>query len=929
MDKQKAVLILYGILLGKSLNHEDLIEIIKNDICCIPSYRDLSKKEIEEIAYAYEYTYGSRTFEPGTTLLNSKADETWFHKKKRVMSDIEHAYQHRYEQYLINEHYGDDAKNNIIYEAEKVLSLCADPESNEKKRGLVMGDVQSGKTSNYLALANLACDYGYKTILILAGTTDSLRIQTQERTDEGLVGAISSTIGNNEKIKYIGVGKIGEGGHYAIPLTTDKVDFIGSNNYTSNDLNKPQILVIKKNKTILESVKKWLKPGQVNISSKNILIIDDECDNASVNTKKTEDDPSTINKLIRAIYNNFNCSTYVGYTATPFANIFINPENEVGNDDLFPSDFIHRLKSSKNKVYFGIDKVFEGEKNIHWKRISDEEKGKLPAKHKKDKDVIVLWESLKDSICMFLICNCIRTIRGDGTKHRSMMINISPYNNIQKTMVGLVEEYIYALRNAIMQYDNYDIDRFNKHSELKRIYDIYQNDSLFGECNAEYNNMPLNKVIPFNQIKKYLFAEISKFVVALINNKVKGDQRFKYKDYKETGARVIAVGGFVLSRGLTLEGLMTSYYSRNSTAYDTLLQMCRWFGYRPRYEDLCSIYMSESNYECFSAVSTAIDNLDSQLEVMAARGAAPKEFGLMVLESPETLETNLLITARNKMRNSTEIVRGLNYSGVAIDTSKLYKNPLKNEKNFKAVEKLINTLQLSGKNVEIIRNRYMFKDVSNSIIADFITEFDVPFENKKFDTESISSFIRKGEFYDKWDIVFAKGDEKPNEKKFKLNEKYSIFPVQRSFAYEIEEEIIRISKNNNRLVEPGIFNAGLNDKQIEIAKEIAKKRPKRKNSSKEPNPIAEDYLGVPNRKPLLVILPIQLIQDDKESPNSDYSEEKKKIIDDYNLHNILIGIGIGFAGREGKVMMNFRINKIKQKEYLKRFNETEDELAYD
>ena len=203
MEKNKAILHLYAHLDGQTCNHEDLVEIIKTELTKLSAFKNLTKQEIEEIAYAYEYTYGSKTFTPGVTLTESKASETWFHKKKLSMFEFKHEYQKRYEQYLILEHYGDDAKKAIIREAEKVLSLCADPDSNERKRGLVMGDVQSGKTSNYLALANLACDYGYKIILILAGMTDSLRIQTQERTDEGLIGAISSTIGGNEEIKYI------------------------------------------------------------------------------------------------------------------------------------------------------------------------------------------------------------------------------------------------------------------------------------------------------------------------------------------------------------------------------------------------------------------------------------------------------------------------------------------------------------------------------------------------------------------------------------------------------------------------------------------------------------------------------------------------------------------------------------------------------
>ena len=922
MNNDNAVLMLYGFLNGQTCSHEDLVEIIKTELTKLSAFKNLTKADIEQIAYAYEYTYGSKTFVPGVTLTSNKGKDTWFHKKSHMFTEEQHEYQRRYERYLILEHYGEEAKKSIIAEAEKVLSLCADPDSTERKRGLVMGDVQSGKTSNYLALANLACDYGYKIVLILAGMTDSLRIQTQERTDEGLIGAVSSTIGNNEAIKYIGVGTYGNGGHYAIPLTTDVSDFTPLN-LTSNDLNKPQILVVKKNKAIVEAVKKWLKPGQTNVTSNNILIIDDECDNASVNTKKQSDDPSTINGLIRDIYNNFTCSTYVGYTATPFANIFINPEKIIGYDDLFPADFIHRLKSSENESYFGIDKVFRGD-GRHLKIIKENEKNRLPAKHKKDDDIPVLWESLKDAICVFLICNCIRTIRGDGIKHRSMMINVSPYNLVQNRMAALVEEYIQSLCYAIQQYDKYNIDRFTKHFELKRIYNLYKDEGLFNQEDKSYEGKKLNEFISFEEIKQHLYDEISKFRVAIINNRVKGDQRFKYKDYKETGARVIAIGGFVLSRGLTLDGLMTSYYSRNSTAYDTLLQMCRWFGYRPRYEDLCYVYMNQISFDCFCAISDAIDNLDIQLGAMAARGAAPKEFGLMIMESPETLETDLLVTARNKMQDSTEIVRGLNYSGVDIDTSKLFKEPSKNKHNLEQVYKLIDLLKSKGMMLEHIKNRHMFRNVDNDTIADFISNLDIPIENKKFDTDSISSFIRKGEFYDKWDIVFATGDPKEaKDNLFKIDDSNKIPPINRSFNYETDEDIVRIAKNNNRLLDPNIFNSGLTPEQVEEAKQIAAQRPT-KSKNEVSTPIATDYLAVKDRNPLLVILPVVLKQDE-----SDYTEEKQRIIENYKGKGFLVGFGIGFAGREGKVMMRFRINKVKRMEYLNKFEETEDEVEDD
>ena len=930
MDRaQQVVLFLYAFLDGKVCGHEDLEHIVKNQIMKMDKFKDLTIDEIEEAIYRYEVQYGSRTFEPGITITEREGSDTWLLKKKRKMLNSEHEYQNRYESYLVLNHYGYDAKKAIVKEAEKVLSLCADPDSNEKTRGLVMGDVQSGKTSNYLALANLACDYGYKIILILAGMTDSLRIQTQDRVDEGLIGAVSSTIGHKDKITYIGVGTYGNGGHYAIPLTTELADFAPAN-CTANDLNKPQVLVVKKNKKVLEAVKKWLKPGQANVSGRNILIIDDECDNASVNTKPSltsqeQEDPSTINKLIRDIYNNFECAAYVGYTATPFANIFINPEKRIGFDDLFPSDFIHRLKST-NEVYFGIDKVFRDNRK-HIKILKENEEFFIPAKHKSNLEIWQLPSSLKDAICTFLIANCIRTHRGDKTKHRSMMINVSAYNPVQEQLLELVERYVTTLLDAISQYDKYSTERFIKHNELKRIYEIYTKDTLFNTPVSSKKPTSINDELSFDELKGLLYEEISKFRVVVINSKRKGDQRFKYKDYKETGARVIAIGGFVLSRGLTLDGLMISYYSRNSVAYDTLLQMCRWFGYRPGYEDLCAIYMSQNNYDCFCAVVDALDNLDSQLEVMQVQGATPKDFGLMVLESPDTLETNLLITARNKLRNSVEIIRGLNYSGVDIDTSKLFRSVDYNRNNYIAVQKFVKKLSEKGLKIQKYEHdRYMIKDVSNTDLADLIELLKVPLENKKFDVENITEFIRKGEYYKKWDVVFATG-EKQNAELFKLydengQECLSIPPVKRSFAIEDDEDIIRISKNNNRLLEPGIFNAGLTESEIEEAKELAKQRPSKKKAKTDTkNPIARDYLSVKGRKPLFVILPIRLDQDEPDAEESDYSDKKKELINVFTGDEWLIGFGIGFAGREGKVMHKFRINKVKQAEYSRRIQE--------
>lgn len=909
-DVSHAIDVLSALLKGKPMKYEDLIKFIKENLLIIPALQYCDKDIFaKDIAHEYERIYGSKTFiNDGTTIVDKEANDAWFYEKKSKINNF--CFTDRYKKYLETEKFGENAINSIISSTEKVLSYCADPTSSDKKKGLVIGDVQSGKTSNYLALANMACDYGYKIILILAGLTDSLRKQTQERVDEGFVGAISSTIKDELEPKYVGVG-LNEQKHYAVTLTTDLEDFKG-NSASFTDLNKPAILVVKKNKNILSQVKKWLKPGQHQITSRNILIIDDECDNASVNTK-TDDDPSTINALIRDIYNNFECASYVGFTATPFANIFINSDSS-GYDDLFPSNFIHRLHANPES-YFGVNKVFPGNdiESNYIVKLDESEKDFISVNHKKDIEIRALPNSLKDSICYFLLCNCIRTLRGDGKKHRSMMINVSRFNNVQDDLKDLVELYIHKLDNSIFQKDKFPIDRMLKDPEMKRLYDIYNNHSFFSK--PKNNNEPLNKKYTFETLIKnsLLYDEISKFIVTVVSNKYKGDMRFDYDKYEDTGARVICIGGFILSRGLTLNGLMTSYYSRNATAYDTLLQMCRWFGYRPNYEDLCSIFISDLNIQCFDAVIDAINNLDKQIKMMNDRGQTPNDFGLMIRESPETLETNLLITARNKSKNTTVLKRNLNFGGVTIDTSKLFIDYSYNIHNKKEIDKLFENLSINGYEFkkEENKDRYMFRNVDPIYVSEFIAKIKIPLQNKKFDTDNISDFIKNNSYYDKWDIVIATGEKVEGESRYEIyGEKLPL--VHRKFDQRPDENIIRISKGNNRLLDPGIFNSGLNEQQILYAKNNAKKDNRK-------NLIAEDYLDVPNRNPLLVILPIKLKLDSDEKET--LKQLKQNTINGY--HGPLFGFGIGFAGREDKVYMTYRLNKVKQEEYLKMHQEDE------
>ena len=246
----------------------------------------------------------------------------------------------------------------------KIVGHLQDPtsEGDWDRRGLVIGHVQSGKTANYMGVIARAADTGYKFIIVIAGIHNNLRKQTQERIDEGFVGR-SSEPGNRVDV---GVG-INRDYPYPAALTNIHHDFnkntAAQSGWRINDFTKPIVLVIKKNVRTLNSLHNWLKEmnaqGHGRISDVPMLMIDDEADHASINTNRVDIDPTRTNEMIRKILRLFAKSCYVGYTATPFANIFINPESygdEEVYKELFPRDFIYSLDPPS--TYFGPERFF-------------------------------------------------------------------------------------------------------------------------------------------------------------------------------------------------------------------------------------------------------------------------------------------------------------------------------------------------------------------------------------------------------------------------------------------------------------------------------------------------------------------------------------------------------------------------------------------
>lgn len=806
-------------------------------------------------------------------LVNKMAQTDWFNEAD---SNVKKSRFERYMRYLRSEGFPENVLTTMTNSTRRILSLAADPKSVEDfKRGLVVGEVQSGKTANYLSLINLACDFGYKIVVLLAGMTDSLREQTQERIDLGFIGAVSDSIGG--QIKYIGVGEVKEE-HYAVPLTNTKQDFVKwlrkNINSTPSEYLKPLVLVVKKNKGVLEQVTEWLRTRD--IDNLNLLLIDDEADNASVNVNRKDYDPTQINRKIRELLSSFKVASYIGFTATPFANIFINPKDDKDLKSLFPADFIVQLTAPDN--YCGAHWFFDERKKKSRLRILDEKEPYfLPAIHKKDASFSTLPDSMKEAILVFLLGCAIRTKRGQRNKHRTMLVNISRFNDLQFEIRYVIKEFVSNLAATIEQESYKTLEGYLKNPLLMQLYKLYMEKELFKQARL---------VFDFDSLRQELKDEIDLFEVAVINNTVKQEERFSYKERK-CGARVIAVGGFLLSRGLTLEGLMVSYYSRNTAAYDSLLQMGRWFGYRFGYDDLCVLYISAINVANFNAVISAVDDLRNQFKIMCEdEKKKPKDFGLMVKCSPDTLETDLLVTSRNKMRRSKRVEFWISYGGTVADTSKIYKDELKNKLNREQTVRFVSNLLDDGHEFNLIGSRRVIKNVSQIRVANFVNSLNIHFENRKFDVNTLSQYILESEVFPQWDIVVATGEDATMQ--WEIGGFCFDSAIRKSEIRE-EEDFIRVGLQNNRLIDPGIFAAGLTEAEVAEVKYHAGKKP-----------TYMDYLSVKDRNPLLVFYPVSIVKDYERVNNEPY-----------------IGYAVGFPTRGRAEKVAYQANEKKREELLR------------
>lgn len=597
---------------------------------------------------------------------------------------------------------------------DEVLSQLEDPDRQGSwdRRGLVVGHVQSGKTANYTGLICKAADSGYKIIIVLAGLHNNLRSQTQIRLDEGFLGF--ATLANTDHLPAIGVGLI-DTDHSTRPN-------YATNRSENGDFNKqmaarlgvspeqrPWLFVVKKNKTVLERLLFWIRnrvanhtdpvTGRKLVTNLPLLIIDDEADHGSVDTGEnvvdefgnpdTEHNPTVLNQLIRSILHHFSRKAYVGYTATPFANIFIHDkgQTEEHGPDLFPSSFITSLAAPSN--YIGPGRVFGSTSSTPdnlplVRELKEEEYGPwIPQKHKNGfrptwRGEAQIPDSMAEAIRSFILACAVRKLRGQGTRHSSMLIHVSRFTSVQSEVVTQVGEHLRNLRGRFVRgIDLAETEALMREDYLQRFLP-----GMLRIRDGLNPDEPHAADFTWEEVREALTDVISDIKVREINGSAK--DALDYAENEATGLKVIAVGGDKLARGLTLEGLCTSYFLRTARMYDTLMQMGRWFGYRDGYLDCCRLYTTSELIEWFGHIADAAEELRQEFDNMVAAGATPKQFGLRVRS-----HSVLTVTSRSKMRNARPM--HLTFSGDLLQTIVFLPRKQDVEANFDAGEHLLSS----------------------------------------------------------------------------------------------------------------------------------------------------------------------------------------------------------------------------------------------
>ncbi|CAI9414978.1 hypothetical protein ANOBCDAF_03346 [Pleomorphomonas sp. T1.2MG-36] len=802
--------------------------------------------EAEELARLIEEKYG---ISMGLgAIVDAEDFRPWLHDA-RINGKVRDYYWSRYRSLLNQKGLPKSVIDATDEVTDRILDRLGDPDNKSRwsRKGMVVGHVQSGKTANYTGLICKAADAGYQVIIVIAGIHNNLRNQTQMRIDEGFIGRDTGRLASSNKAqrqKIIGVGKFDQR-EFPVSLTNTFKDFnkatATTNTSQVGQYKAPVVLVIKKNSNTLKNLLEWLKEHSLSQGSQMVkepmLLIDDEADNASINTGYSRDEVTRINGQIRELLQLFERSCYVGYTATPFANIFIDPDtdDEVFSQDLFPRHFIIGLDAPSN--YFGAQKVFLDARNQHVRLIDDNE-DVLPIKHNINHPVDALPGSLVRAVRSFIVARAIRNVRGQQAAHASMLVNASRFTSVQGRLRSRISDLVGRIRDAV-SVDAGKGTSALRNPEIAALHAVWEEE--FGEADGG----------GWSTVQ----ARLHEVMVALRVIEVNASRRSQALDYDqggEHGVTVIAVGGFSLSRGLTLEGLMISYFLRNSIMYDTLMQMGRWFGYRMGYEDLCRIWMPAAGVGWYAHIHEAMDDLQAQLKRMELAKATPEQFGLAVRSHPESL----IVTARNKMGSGKPLPMKVGLAESLVETTRIVVDAAQLARNMQAGMDLLEGMQAEGYEFEPRSRGHLVRGVAVGLIDAFLRAFRAdsasPPADPLTDPKLIRDYIeaRANSELKSWDVFIASSTRSEFDPVPLAH--LSLVPFERSVdADDHARGVFTISGVSRRVGSSEDEREGLTEEQIKAALDRYKNERADKTLPKTISPRV--YRSVPGRRPLMIL----------------------------------------------------------------------------
>ncbi|MDB9882014.1 Z1 domain-containing protein [Bacteroidia bacterium] len=837
---------------------EDAVDEVLKMRYFINENRDMLIRRIEELYTIRQDEFG--------TILKEDENNPWLNEK-RANIDFENGFWGRYREYLeIEKNFAPDVINKLDRITDSILDNFFDPsiKATINKKGLVVGQVQSGKTANYTGLICKAADAGFGLIVVLAGIHNNLRSQTQIRIDESFLGFDTQhTRAFDQRSIQIGVGDPYFGSPIVAHSLTSSIetgDFTqGAANALGLNFNtsEPIVAVIKKNPHVLRRIYQWLgaqadddsELGRV-IRNKSLLLIDDEADNASINISNDPEKQSSINGWITQILNLFGKNAYVGYTATPFANIFI-PLND---QNLFPRNFIKNIPAPSN--YIGPEKIFgfsplEEDETSNTvlpivNRINDY-RDFVPDRHKKDdQKPSSLPESLKRAIRCFIITCAIRRLRGQTTVHNSMLIHVSRFVFWQDHISELVSNQFIYYRRGIDQNDPVILNEFK--STFEQDENGYKSFVTVSHqiLDSELKNLDSQiQVHEWSEVLQHLNDAAARIEVKPIHGG--SGESLDYFDHKN-GLSVIAVGGNKLSRGLTLEGLSISYYLRASRMYDTLMQMGRWFGYRGGYADLCRLFTSRELNEWFCHITQASEELREEFDYMTdVAGSTPEQYALKVRTHPGVLQ----ISATNKMRSAITVQ--ISWAGRLVESYEFKKDISVIDNNFKTTQKFIKILP---SNFVTKPNSYVWYDIPAEQVITFFEGIRSVENLKKAEPRKLIQFInaqlKNGELTD-WRIALMAKPNPKNSSIIKVNDsEVQIGQWKRTEDDKNSNEQIYYLRKSH-IISPSDEFIDFTDEEYERAMNLTNLHRKKEGEAMYPNgQIVRNELRDP-KKPLLII----------------------------------------------------------------------------